>query len=389
MKETLSRRDRVLRAIERRPVDRTPIDLGAHYSTGISAFAYQNLRDYLGLPTKKIDVPDTFQFLARVDLDVLERFHCDCILSHPGWPKTQTWKPRDNYSFEISAEIITEQEPDGAWLFKGKNGGVNKSPAGGFFFDGWGFDPWPSDKNYCAETARYTEYLYKETDFFTLHMEHLDGFFYDNPDYLVDIMLEPEKVTARCEEGYRWNIYKIDEIVKHCKHYVQGVCFSCDLGTQRAPFINPATFADMFAPWLKKTITHIRNVSDYKVFFHTCGAMEPFIPILIDCGVDIINPVQVSCENMEPFVLKEKYGDKICFWGGGCDTHGAFGTGTPDEVRANVKHLMSALAPNSGFVFNQVHNIMGNVKPENVVAMFDTAYEESFKYGTIPTLSNF
>jgi Uroporphyrinogen-III decarboxylase len=86
---------------------------------------------------------------------------------------------------------------------------------------------------------------------------------------------------------------------------------------------------------------------------------------------------------MEPFALKEKYGDKICFWGGGCDTHGAFGTGTPEEVADNVRYLMSALAPNSGFVFNQVHNVMGNVKPENIVAMLDTAYEESFKYGTL------
>ena len=106
MKETLTRRERVLRAIEHRPVDRTPIDLGVHYSTGISAFAYQELREYLGLSRTKIMVPDSFQFLARVDADVLERFHCDCMLFHPGWPETRTWKPRGRYEFEISAEII-------------------------------------------------------------------------------------------------------------------------------------------------------------------------------------------------------------------------------------------------------------------------------------------
>ena len=86
---------------------------------------------------------------------------------------------------------------------------------------------------------------------------------------------------------------------------------------------------------------------------------------------------------MEPFALKKNYGGKICFWGGGCDTQGALSMGTPEQVAENVRCLMFALAPNSGYVFNQVHNIMGNVKPENIAAILDTAYEESFKYGTL------
>ena len=382
-KETLTRRERVMRAVEHRPVDRTPIDLGVHYSTGISAFAYQDLREYLGLPRVKIEVPDTFQFLARVDADVLERFHCDCMLFHPGWPATQTWRPREHYEFEISAEINPAKQEDGAWIFSGKNGGSSKSPAGGYFFDGGGFNPWPDSHNFNAEAAKRVEYIYKETDYFTLYVCGVSAFFSDNPDYLMDLMTEPEDIRERCKRDYEYNIKNVDDIVKHCGKYIQGICFASDLGTQNAPFVNPDVFADLIAPWIKKTISYIKSKSDYKIFFHSCGAMEPFIPILTDCGVDILNPVQVSCANMEPFALKKKYGDKICFWGGGCDTHGAFGHGTPEEVAENVKYLMSALAPNSGFVFNQVHNIMGNVRPENIVAMLDTAYEESFKYGEL------
>jgi len=383
MKETLTRRERVLRAIERRPVDRTPIDLGCHFSTGISAFAYQELREYLGLARTPIEVPDTFQFLARVDMDVLERFHCDCMLFSPPWPATHTWRPRGQYEFEISAEVIPVRQDDGAWIFTGKDGGGAKSPEGGFFFDGGYFNPWPESHNFNAEAARQVEYIYKETDYFTLYIGDLSAYFSDSPDYLMDLMLEPEEMTRRFKNEYQRNIEQADDIINHCGHYVQGLCFASDLGTQRAPFVNPEIYADLVAPWLKKTIGHIKSKSDYKIFFHTCGAMEPFIPILIDCGVDILNPVQVSCDNMEPFALKKKYGDKICFWGGGCDTHGAFGNGTAEDVAENVRYLMSALAPQSGFVFNQVHNIMGNVKPENIVAMLDTAYEESFKYGEL------
>ena len=383
-KETLSRRERVIRAVERKPVDRTPIDLGVHYSTGISAYAYQNLREYLGMPKKKIEVIDTFQFLARVDEDILERFHCDCMLFHPGYPTTKTWKPREHYEFEISGAIKPALEEDGAWIFTGNEGqGRMKSPAGGYFFDGAGFDTWASQLDFNTEVAKHVERIYKETDYFTLYVGGGSGYFSDSPDFLVKIMLEPEQVEKDCAAGYDWSVKSVTDIIKKCGNHVQGICLASDLGTQVAPFVRPSLYADLFAPWLKKYIDYVKANSDYKIFFHTCGAMEPFIPILIECGVDILNPVQVSCPNMEPFALKKNYGDKICFWGGGCDTHGAFGTGTPEEVAQNVRYLMSALAPNSGFVFNQVHNVMGNVTPENIVAMLDTAYEESFKYGTL------
>lgn len=384
MKETLTRRERVMRAVEHKPVDRAPIDLGVHYSTGISAYAYQNLREYLGLSGKKIEVVDTFQFLARVDEDILERFHCDCMLFHPGYPGTRTWKPRERYEFEISSAVVPSLEDDGAWIFSGRNGnGRMKSPAGGYFFDGVGFDTWDSQLDFNTETAKYAERIYKETDYFTLYVGGGTAHFSDHPDYLVKMILEPEEIERQCAGGHEWSVKSTGDIINKCGNYIQGLCMGADLGTQIAPFVNPVLFADLIAPWIKKYIDFVKANSDYKIFFHSCGAMEPFIPILIECGVDILNPVQVSCKNMEPFALKKKYGDKICFWGGGCDTQGVLGAGTPEQVAENVRYLMSALAPGSGYVFNQVHNVMGNVRPENIVAMLDTAYEESFRYGTL------
>ena len=69
-----------------------------------------------------------------------------------------------------------------------------------------------------------------------------------------------------------------------------------------------------------------------KIFLHSCGSIKPFITALIDCGVDVFNPVQISAENMDPTQLKNEFGDKVTFWGGGCDTQRVLSTGTPDEV---------------------------------------------------------
>jgi uroporphyrinogen decarboxylase len=194
-------------------------------------------------------------------------------------------------------------------------------------------------------------------------------------------MLEPEEAD---EQNKRWleaDLKAAGQVIDKMGRHIQGICINSDLGTQTAPFIRPSIHADRIAPLIKRFCDFVHRNSDCKIFMHSCGAMEPFLPALIQSGVDAINPVQVSCTNMNPANLKEKYGKDICFWGGGCDTQNVLGRGTAEDVKQNVKDLMAAFAPGSGFVFNQVHNIMGNVPPENVVAMFDTAYEESFKYG--------
>ena len=160
--------------------------------------------------------------------------------------------------------------------------------------------------------------------------------------------------------------------------YIQGICLNSDLGSQAAPFCRPSVYAELCAPYVKRLCTFIHENSDCKVFLHCCGSIKPMIPILIDAGVDILNPVQISAQNMEPRQLKQEFGDKLTFWGGGCNTQEALWRGTPAQVAANVRELVSVFKPGSGFVFNQVHNIMGNVPPQNIVAMLDTAYAESF-----------
>ena len=126
--------------------------------------------------------------------------------------------------------------------------------------------------------------------------------------------------------------------------------------------LRPEMYGEYCFPYVKQFCDFVHRNSDKKVFLHSCGSIEPLLPYIAEAGVDIINPVQISAQNMNPVTLKEKYGDRLCFWGGGCNTQQVLGVKPPDEVRANVRELMEVFKPGYGFVFNQVHNIMYHQK---------------------------
>jgi uroporphyrinogen decarboxylase len=108
---------------------------------------------------------------------------------------------------------------------------------------------------------------------------------------------------------------------------------------------------------------------------HTCGACATFIPELIDNGIDILNPVQISADHMAPAALKQQFGSKLAFWGGAIDAQHVLPNGTPDQIRNDVRNHLDAFKPGGGYVFNNVHNIQAGVPPENVLALYDAAYE--------------
>ncbi|MDR1263418.1 MAG: uroporphyrinogen decarboxylase family protein [Oscillospiraceae bacterium] len=369
----LTSRERVSRAIARHPLDRVPIDLGMHYSTGISVFAYQRLREALGLSTDHIELVDQGQLLARVDEDVLDRFHVDTVLLEPPWLQHRVWNPCDDYFFQVSDRFTPERMADGGWRFTDRpNGGV--MPAGGFFFDGAvpdGFGLSPKER--LALYARRAEMLYKETDRFTMQM----GFsaYFDGLDFACDMLTDPGDCKALLARRLTAEIARFDEINRAYGRWIQSIEVNSDLGTQNGPMVTPDSYRDICLPPLKRFCAHVHETSDIKIFLHCCGGIYELIPSIIEAGVDALNPVQISARGMDSARLKREFGDKICFWGGGCDTQRVLWSATPEEVRAHVREQMETFKPGGGFVFNQVHNIMGNVPPENVIAMLDAAYE--------------
>ena len=382
--ETMTSRERVIRAINHEPVDRAPIDLGSHMSTGISMFAYWNLREYLGLSTDDIWIPDMVQCLAYVDVDILERFHCDCILLEPPYSRTSRWNPRDKYTFTIPAGANLQQCENGDWIIS-KNEESMRMPAGGHFFDGAWLNDWGdgTEDDRIALYAREAERIFKETDYATNLVGYSHGlgiasYAAGSIDEAIHAFDDPEAVHAEREASLANSIRRMGKIIDSFGPYIQLVTMSDDMGSQNGPMCNPSYVEEFSIPYYKRFCEFLHANSDIKVFLHNCGSIRSLIPMLIDAGIDVLNPVQISADNMDPQELKNEFGARISFWGGGCDTQQVLGTGTPDDVALNVRMLMQTFKKNSGFVFNQVHNIMGNVPPENIVAMLDTAYEESF-----------
>ncbi|RPJ83683.1 MAG: hypothetical protein EHM18_13445 [Acidobacteria bacterium] len=381
--ETLTSRERVIRTLNRQPVDRFPIDLGSHMSTGISAFAYRNLREYLGLSVDSIWVPDLVQMLAYIDRDVLERFHVDCMLLEPRWPNSWQWRVRDPYEFEVPISFRPFLDEAGNWIIRQ---GVDemRMPAGGFFSDGAWLSDWGglSEDDAIELYAREAERIYKETPYATnfVGYSYGGGFgaFFGGIERCIAMMESPGTVLAEHEALLDQYLRRAGKIIDRFGRYIQLITISDDMGTQDRPMCRPQLVEEFSAPFIKRFCEFIHRNSDIKIFMHNCGSIRPLIPILMDCGVDVLNPVQISAADMDPASLKEAFGEGIIFWGGGCDTQNVLGTAKPADVSRNVKMLAAIFKPGGGFVFNPVHNVLGDVPPENIVAMLDTAYEQSF-----------
>jgi uroporphyrinogen decarboxylase len=144
-----------------------------------------------------------------------------------------------------------------------------------------------------------------------------------------------------------------------------------DLGGQAALLMSPKTYRNLIQPRHKRLFSFIKAQAPVKLFYHTCGAVRAFIPDLIDAGVDILNPVQISSPGMDLVELKHQFGRDLVFWGGGVDTQRSR-YGHLEEIRQHVKRNIDALAPGGGFVFAAVHDIQANVPPENIMAMWET-----------------
>jgi uroporphyrinogen decarboxylase len=151
-----------------------------------------------------------------------------------------------------------------------------------------------------------------------------------------------------------------------------------DYGTQISQIISPRMFRQQLKPHWKIVFDCVRRLApDARRFFHSCGNVRPLLPDFIELGVEILNPVHVTATGMEPVALKRDFGDALVFWGGGVETQGILPSGTPQEVRDNVRRNIEALAPGGGYVFNTIHNIQADVPVENLIAMYEALRGES------------
>jgi len=419
----MTSRGRVKKAINHQKTDRIPLDLGSTLVTGIQASPYAKLRRALGLKEKSVKVIDPFQMLAQVEMEVREKLGVDTIgLWLPNNKfgfKNENWKPWklfDGTEVMVPDKFITTRDKEGN-IYIYPQGDTSsppcaKMPKGGYYFDALVRQEPINEENlnpedwarqqfsvFSDETLRYLERkadkLYKNTDLCIVG-NFIDASFGDialvpglsikhpkgirdqkewylahilHPDYIKGIFnIQCAIVLKNLELSYQALGDKIDVIM------VSGA----DFGSQNGPFISPDMYREFYKPFHKKINDWIHKNTPWKTFYHSCGSIVAFLDDFVEVGVDILNPVQTSARDMDPTMLKEKYGDRLVFWGGGVDTQKTLPFGNPEEVRNEATERCRIFGKGGGFVFNTIHNIQSKVPINNLIAMFQAVKEFKF-----------
>ena len=196
--------------------------------------------------------------------------------------------------------------------------------------------------------------------------------------WLMDLLTEPEFCAALLDQTLKFWLDWFRVFLDEVGDVVDVIMIGDDLAGQTGPLFRPEIYRTLVKPRQKQLVQYIRSRTQAKIWYHTCGACTRYIPDLLDNGIDILNPVQVSAEGMDPAQLKARFGDRLVFWGGAIDAQHVLPSASPETVREHVRRNLAAWKPNGGYVFNNVHNIQGGVPPENIVAFYDAAYEFGF-----------
>ena len=399
--------------------DRIPVDFGATATTGIHHSCVAALREYYGLEKHLIKISDPIQMLGLVEDDLKEALGLDTEgvfsrtngfgVRNENWKE---WKQDDGSVVLVPGNFNTTTDAKGDhYAYPEGDTSVApsaKMPKDGFYFDAiarqepfddvedldpngnlqeYGYvsdavlDEFTEDINNAAKTGRGVVVSFGGTALGDVGI--LPGVGLKDPKGLRDIA-EWYMATATAPEFIQYifdkqtdialaNLAKLNERVGD-KIDAMFIC-GTDFGTQSSTICSADTYREIYMPYYKKVNNWIHENTSWKTFKHSCGAIEHFIPLLIESGFDILNPVQCSATGMDPKLLKEKYGKDIVFWGGGIDTQKFLPFGTPAEIREQVKERCEIFGKDGGYVFNSIHNVQAGTPIENLVAIFETLKE--------------
>jgi hypothetical protein len=412
----MNSRERVLSALNHHTPDRVPLDLGASAVTGMHVASVYLLRQALKLdpPGTPVKVVEPYQMLGEIAPDLMDTLGVDVLPIGKretlfGF-RNQGWKP---WTFNGTPVWVPERfnidpEPDGS-IFMYPDGDRSappsgKMPAGGYYFDTLIRQP-PVDDDHLDPADNLEEFepiseddltylaaeakrLYTQTDKALLGnfggtafgdiamvpapwLKHPKGI-RDVAEWYMSTVSRRDYVyevfERQCAIGLA-NLEKIYQVVgdQVCAIFVTGT----DFGTQAGPFISPKSYRNLFMPFHKTVNQWIHEHTPWKSFIHSCGSVVGLLPLFLEAGFDILNPVQTSAFGMEARTLKSQFGSKLTFWGGGVDTQKILPFGTPEEVRADVRERMAIFGEGGGFVFNSIHNIQSRTPVENLVALYE------------------
>jgi uroporphyrinogen decarboxylase len=407
----MTSRERVLATIRHEEPDRVPIDIGGTGVTGVNLIAYGKLKRHLGLTEGAARIFHTWIQVAELEKAIAERLHTDTVTLPRyrmclGIPNKdfKPWTFVDGTAFQVPLDFnpSKNQFGDYEWFEHGIK--LAEAPGEGTHgfslryhplkdaktekeIDDW-FDTY--EGNFMArikvteeelEWARDVARHLRETtdkaivaDYFATFLESAQGIIGWDTIYM-HMLAEPQLAKhffTRLEH----------EVTTGIKRYLQAVgeyidVFMCadDIGHQRGPMMKMDIYKEYVLPGHKAIFRTIHENSKAAVFFHTDGAVRTLLSELIDAGMDCFNTVQTDSADMDGADLKRQFGKDVTFWGGGVDTHRVMPFATPEQVREDVHRRIKIFGPGGGYVFAAIHNILGDVPPENILAAVDAVIE--------------
>ena len=401
---SMSARERVLKTLNHEEPDRVPLDLGSTIMSGIMVHPLDRLRKHLGLENRPVKVYEVFQMLGEVELDLVDRLGIDVLPVEPlvqffglRREKWKSWKLWDGTDVRVPGQFNVEVDEEGDWLLH-TEGDPKKPIEGRMPKDGFYFDMASMTEAHMDYTPPTLEEVKKENHLSNEELEFLAARAemlrrrtdkalllgcWDKvglpqvgsiPDFLCLLATDPGYVkdlsAVRTETALKnlekFRIYLGDNID------ILGLD-GTDYGSQNNEMFSPELFEELYLPYFKEQNSWVHGHTKWKTWLHTCGSVTRIIPMLVESGLDILNPVQTSAAGMDPTWLKQEFGSKITFWGGGVDTQKTLPFARPEEVEREVAERIRVFAPGGGFVFNTIHNIQQGTPPENILAAYDTA----------------
>jgi uroporphyrinogen decarboxylase len=408
----MSSRKRVLQAVNHREPDRVPIDFGGHRSSGIMAIAYRRLKEYLGIETGEIYVYDVPQQLSIVETEVLDFFGVDTIELGRGFAlaseEWRDWVLPDGSPCKIPASIepvkVGEdwhiRNPDGTLVAIQKKGclyfeqtcyPLAESRDSAFedlelhleksMWASVGSPPAPltyDNPDHAERLGTGAKALRQSTDrailgLFGGNLLETGQTLFRNDNFLALLAENPARAHRFLDRLLEIHLKNLEKFLSVVGPYIDIIVFGDDFGMQTGPQISPRMYADFFQFRQREMWVRTKQLADVKIMLHCCGGVYPLLPGLIAAGLDIINPVQTTCRDMALERLKASFGADLCFWGGGCNTRDVLATASPEEVADDVRRRVQIMAPGGGFVFQQIHNVMADVPPANLVSMLQAA----------------
>jgi len=399
----MNARERVLTTLSHKQPDRVAIDIGATAATGLSIFNYHRYKESQGLSTSDIKAMDLFGLFSYIQAEDAEVVGTDILLAPALRPRfgvpIDRWKPYrfwNGSSFLVPEKMQTQKDAEGNLVLYSNGKPMGKMPVGGSSFSEIANSSMgdirdlPDDvpdvgtqdfsDSYTEEELRFREEtakaLYEGTDK-AIVVDCTENIRWNAsiPEWLYSMALDEEKANALHEKKSLALLKKIQQLAQATGKYAQIFAIYQDWGTQRSELVDPGMFARIVAPHYHRIFDWIHANTQWKVFFHSCGSIFHLIPHMIDMGVDILNPVQCDAAGMEPGKLKETYGDRLVFWGGGVDAQSCLKYGTPEEVSAQIKKRISILNEGGGYIFAPTQSIQTDVPLPNLIAMMETLKE--------------